>query len=234
MMKRKIALLMACVLLIGTSFSTYATEPDTAGQTVEEGGEQPGQTTSVPETGIVPGTGDVPETGAVPGTGDVPEETIAPVATGQPDDAALPEDTQPGGTAVPEETAVPEGAGQPGADTSRSQTMAGNIGQVDVSIGAVLILGAPVDFAVTLTDARGGVQESFMTLGEDNGSGQEKRCSFTGLAAGDYTLVVTGEGFATYTQKVTVRGRESVKLMTGFLKGKGVEYVEGKPHRASY
>lgn len=230
MMKRKIALLMACVLLIGTSFSTYATEPDTAGQTVEEGGEQPGQTTSVPETGIVPGTGDVPETGAVPGTGDVPEETIAPVATGQPDDAALPEDTQPGGTAVPEETAVPEGAGQPGADTSRSQTMAGNIGQVDVSIGAVLILGAPVDFAVTLTDARGGVQESFMTLGEDNGSGQEKRCSFTGLAAGDYTLVVTGEGFATYTQKVTVRGRESVKLMTGFLKGKGVEYVEGKPH----
>ena len=78
------------------------------------------------------------------------------------------------------------------------------MGQVDVSIGSALIQGSPVDFAVNLTDAQGGTQERFVKLGGDNGnSPEEVSCSFKGLAEGDYTLTVTGEGFAAYTQKVS-------------------------------
>ena len=39
---------------------------------------------------------------------------------------------------------------------------------------------------------------------------------------------MTGEGFAAYTQKVSVKGRESVKLMTGFLAG--MNYAAGDVH----
>ncbi len=268
-MKRKIALLMACVLLVGTSFSTYATEPGTAAQTQQGGEASPDGVATDGETGAGDGSetttpqqpgensledgnqagGDQPgattegtgqqgtetpsdSTPSIGNNGDtVPEGTVQP-DTEQPSQEtdAPPEGTQPAETTGSQETATPDEEGKMETGTARAPVKMGDIGQVDVSIGAALILGAPVVFAVTLTDAQGGIQERFLTLGEDNGSGQEERCSFTGLAEGEYDLTVTGESFATYTQKVNVAGRETVKLMTGFLKGKDVEYVEGKAH----
>jgi len=130
---------------------------------------------------------------------------------------------------VPEETTAPDKEVQAESDGGWKSVREGRMGQVDVSIGSALIQGSPVDFAVNLTDAQGGTQERFVKLGGDNGnSPEEVSCSFKGLAEGDYTLTVTGEGFAAYTQKVSVKGRESVKLMTGFLAG--MNYAAGDVH----
>ncbi len=276
-MKRKIALLMACVLLFGTSFSTYATEPGTEVQTEQDGGASGGGGDGEAETGEGSGStpsqqpeanpsedggqGDAGESGgneeeggqqgtegvqpsgneestapeegsqpdqAQPSEGTQPSESDAPVETTVPSQTEQPDGTAPSEGAQPEGTTAPDGSGQEGTGEGRMPARMADIGQVDVSIGAALILGAPVDFAVTLTDTQGGVQEKFVTLGSDNGDGQEESCSFTGLAAGEYALTVTGESFATYTQKVTVRGRETVKLMTGFLEG--FKYAAGEAH----
>ena len=285
MMKRKIALLMACVLVFGTGFSTYATDASTAAPTVQEEGTAPsgdesrtgsGQTEgtapsegtgqpdgTAPAEGTQPGgtdgtggaasegtqpggtagTGEAASGEAQPGGTDVPAGTDQPwgtlppaEATGQPSEADVPEATgQPSETTVPEETAAPDAtdapdqAGEAGDGTGQKPARAGNICQVDVSIGAALVLGSPVDFAVSLTDAQGVKQEGFVTLGGDNGNNPEEgSCFFKGLAAGDYTLTVTGAGFAAYTQKIAVKGKESVSLMTGFLAG--MNYVAGDVH----
>lgn len=92
-----------------------------------------------------------------------------------------------------------------------------NIGQVDVSIAAALVLDREVAFTVTFTDAQGGSQSDTITLG---GETTDCKASFTGLAAGCYSLKVTGEGFADYMQTLNVEDkRYLVNLTTGFLAG---------------
>ncbi len=108
----------------------------------------------------------------------------------------------------------------------------GPVGQVDVCIGAALILKSPVTFAVELTDPWGQAMRGEIVLGADDAQGsgtRESRVSFGQLAEGDYTLSVTAKGFATYTQTISVKNRAyAVHLMTGFLGG--VNYAQGAMH----
>lgn len=103
----------------------------------------------------------------------------------------------------------------------------GNVGQVDVSVGTALLLERDVEFTVRLTDSGKKSRTSTVKL-EKNAAG-ESRVSFGNLADGDYVLEVSGQGFATYRQNVTVSGRGcGVSLYTGFLGG--VNYAEGAAH----
>lgn len=101
--------------------------------------------------------------------------------------------------------------------TQRGQTT--DIGQVDVSIGGALILGQDTQFTVKLMNSRNELVAS-QNLSLDKNNAKEGRVSFEGLADGDYTVVVSGERFADYTQTVSVKGMAyAVNLTTGFLGG---------------
>ncbi len=94
----------------------------------------------------------------------------------------------------------------------------GDLGQVDVTVGAALILEKPVTFTISLTGAgaKAGAGEKQLTLGADNRG--ESRVRFERLAPGDYTLRVKAPGFADYTQEITVNNKAyTVTLLTGFL-----------------
>lgn len=108
-----------------------------------------------------------------------------------------------------------------------AQAETGSLGQVDVSVGTALVLERDVEFTVRLTDSGQEVRTQTLKLGK-NAAG-ESRVSFEGLADGNYTLEVSGQGFATYRQNVAVSGRAcGVSLYTGFLGG--VSYAEGAAH----
>lgn len=105
----------------------------------------------------------------------------------------------------------------------------GNLGQIDVTVGAAVILRKAVTFNVILTDTRtnAGVGEGKITLNTSDGS--EKRLRFEGLAPGSYTLTVKAPGFADYSQEIFVDQKAyTVVLMTGFLGG--MTYEEDVPH----
>ncbi len=110
------------------------------------------------------------------------------------------------------------------------QIIAGQTGQVDVSVGAALVLKSPVTFTVELKDAQGVFLETdTITVGGDRA--QESRVSFEQLAAGEYTLAVSAKGFAPYTQSISVKGRAyAVNLMTGFVAGDRLQYTAGSMH----
>ena len=105
--------------------------------------------------------------------------------------------------------------------------IAGKTGQVDVSIGAAMILKSPVAFSVEL---RGPQNESMTGEIVIGGDGAEKaRACFKGLAEGQYVLTVSAKGYATYSQTISVEKRAySVNLMTGFVEG--INYVSGTMH----
>lgn len=102
-----------------------------------------------------------------------------------------------------------------------------NVGQVDVVIEAVLTLQSPVKFSVSLTDSRGQAKNGEIEL-EANTAAQG-RLSFEGLEAGSYTLTVKADGFAAYSQVLSVEnGAYTVRLATGRLAG--ISYQEGSAH----
>lgn len=103
----------------------------------------------------------------------------------------------------------------------------GETGQVDVSIGAAMILKSPVTFAVELRGSRDEVMRGEIVIGGDGA--EEGRVCFKSLAEGQYALTVSAKGFATYSQTISVeKGAYSVSLMTGFLNG--FNYVSGAMH----
>lgn len=107
----------------------------------------------------------------------------------------------------------------------RAETV--KVGQVDVSVGTALILERDTEFMVRLTDSAGESRTQILRL-EKNVVG-ERRVSFETLADGDYVLEVSGSGFATYRQNLTVSGRAyAVSLYTGFLGG--MNYAQGAAH----
>ena len=111
--------------------------------------------------------------------------------------------------------------------TNRGQTQ--DMGQVDVSIGGALILGQDTEFTVKLTNAQNElVSSQKLSLGRDNA--KAGRVSFERLAEGDYTVTVSGERFAQYVQKVSVKNGTAyaVNLTTGFLGG--MNYEAGAAH----
>lgn len=125
-------------------------------------------------------------------------------------------------TPVPEvtETPVPEESPEPSPEADEGIMLANmappaSTGQVDLSIASAMDLGtwAPV-FTVRLTAE--GVDH---TLEMAVGAAQ----SFVDLPAGTYTLTVSAQGFATYTQTLTVGQSEglSVQLEIGRRSGYG-------------
>lgn len=111
--------------------------------------------------------------------------------------------------------------------TVSRQTVSGQTGQVDVAIGAALILKSPVTFSIELKDAQGKVQTGEIIIGGDEL--QESRVSFVHLAEGEYTLAVRAEGFAVYSQVISVENRAyAVNLLTGFMEQ--ADYTEGTMH----
>ena len=104
---------------------------------------------------------------------------------------------------------------------------AGGRGQVDVSIASALELQKRVDFTVCLTGASGEQLAGIITLGGD--STIENRLNFEGLAEGVYQMSVSAEGFAAYTQNISVKDKAYIiNLTTGFLGG--MNYEEGAAH----
>ncbi len=213
---------------VGNNGQSGAGQPGSAGgegagdngQSGQPGADQPGGAT---------GSGNAGQPGGATGSGNAGQPGGA-TGSGNAD--------QPGGATGSGNTSP---AGQPGNGAGMgdgSQTgVAGPCGQVDVSIGAALVLGKNVVFRVVLEDAAGnpcgadGYIEINLT-GKKSGNIPETGVArFKGLAEGKYTLTVKGTGFATYTQEITVKnGRERVELMTGFLEVEKMSYTPGTPH----
>lgn len=92
-------------------------------------------------------------------------------------------------------------------------------GQVNVIISPALYIMENLDFNAELT----GCGSHTVTL-EKDGEGAEAH--FTNLSPGEYTLKVSAEGFADYTQKINVeRQAVTVRLMTDFANG--IDYENG-------
>ena len=192
---------------------------------------QPTETPGITDPGVTPPTetpgttdpGVTPPPTETPGTTDpgvTPQPTETPGITDPgvtPQPTETPGTTDPTGTQIPKESAVAE----------EPWSVSGEIGQVDVSIGAALILERAVVFEVALTDPAGARRTESITLGSS--STETNSVSFEGLADGNYTLTVSAEGFAAYTQNIQVEGRAyAVNLATGFLGG--ISYAEGLAH----
>ncbi|MCI8513247.1 MAG: hypothetical protein HFI93_01240 [Lachnospiraceae bacterium] len=233
-MKRRVALLLAIVLGVCTIFGTLAgkTSFATSGQE-ETSGEAPvsgegqgsgGESTSAES---VPGdsagstaASDRESTGA--------DQSSADILSGNTSGADAEDPAASDGNTPGEDGADATGSGvestpAESADNYTSVGPAAGIGQVEVSIGAALILKREVVFTVTLTDANGNVKENTITLG---GERTDSRINFTGLSEGVYGLKVSGAGFADYRQDITVAKTACrIQLTTGFLAG--YPYVAG-------
>ena len=104
---------------------------------------------------------------------------------------------------------------------------AGGMGQVDVAIGAGLVLQSPVEFTVSLTDSGNRRLSGSILLGGKQAAAE--RLCFEGLSDGEYILSLSAKGFEDYTQKIMVEGRAyAVNLTTGFLGG--INYEAGAAH----
>ena len=122
-------------------------------------------------------------------------------------------------------------AGETGGPVTedRRQIVDGQTGQVDVSIDAALVMEKThrVTFSVELKGPDGESLTKEIILGRDVPG--ESRASFSHLKEGEYTLTVTGKGYAAYSQTISVGKRAyAVNLTTGVLSG--VSYVPGTLH----
>ena len=103
-----------------------------------------------------------------------------------------------------------------------------NFGQVDVTIGAALVLKKPVDFTVNLRDASQNSRTATVTIGGE--VSESSKATFEKLQDGEYTLEVKAPGFATYSQSITVENKAyAIKLTTGFV-GSMKNYEENSAH----
>lgn len=102
-----------------------------------------------------------------------------------------------------------------------------SIGQIDVSVTSGMFLEKSVELTVSLT----GQNSKSVILPADNEAGQQaaqKGVSFENLEPGNYTLTVSGAGFAEYVQELEVGNQALfIKLITGFVDG--YDYENG-PH----
>ncbi len=153
----------------------------------------------------------------IEGNGNLPGQD----SVSQSDAAVTPSDTLP--------------ADNPGTGSGSAGWVTGDVGQVTVSIGAALELKKPVTFTVKLVDAQGSSLTDSVVIGgrQEDGSrlAQESQTRFERLAAGEYTLSVSAQGFSSYTQVLSVRNKAyAVNLMTGFPKLEGVVFQADTPH----
>ena len=252
-MKRRVALLMAAVLAFGAGFSSYAAQSETIPQVSQEDAGSSSEAVDNAESG---GTGAGGDTKAAPGNIDTAGDPSGAGSTDTAGDSSAAggtgtagEPSVPGANGTTGEPSVPDSTGtaeDPSAGSTEGETAgeespqgtqtesgvpSAAIGQVEVRIGAALILKRDVTFRVMLKDAAGNAwgEDRFIKIGGDGSATPDTgSVCFQGLPEGRYTLTVSGEGFATYTQELSVSGKESVELMTGFLGG--MNYATGAAH----
>ncbi len=210
------------------------TPEDTQGAAEPEGTQEP---TAVQKPGntqeptAVQKPGNTQEPTAVQKPGNMQEPTVTQQPGSSPDVQGV-SGTQPSGNAegIPvsggdAEARLPE-EGVTG-NKAEGTVPIGDIGQVDVAIGAALSFDQSINFAVKLENPAIGTKSGTITVGGI--SEGEGKVRFDSLPDGEYVLTVSAEGFATYTQSVRVAGKAyAIKLMTGFLKG--IDYVKGIAH----
>lgn len=213
-MKKLTAFVMAIVLSFSCIAEVYALEVTAAVENTEANTEEAGSSeggTAFEDTDDAPGSQD--ESYSQNET----EESDRLVTPNQDITSDVNEGETSGETEAQNEETLESESETETETADEEEVLLQNIGQVDVSIAAALVLDREVAFTVTFTDAQGGSQSDTITLG---GETTDCKASFTGLAAGCYSLKVTGEGFADYTQTLNVEEkRYLVNLTTGFLAG---------------
>ncbi|MCM1227855.1 MAG: fibronectin type III domain-containing protein [Clostridium sp.] len=89
-------------------------------------------------------------------------------------------------------------------------------GKIDVSIGMALFFDNAVDFTVSLTNNDGYSRSDVISVGNSD----EEKIAFDNVEDGEYTLTVSADGFAAYSQDITVAQKlYDVKLTAGFCEG---------------
>ncbi len=155
-----------------------------------------------------------PEPSATP----EPDADAEPTATPEPDTDAEPTETpDPDASAEPDQTPDPEASEEPEETPEPSMEPVAPVffsdarGQIDVTVKMALETAWTPSFNVLLSGAE--LSQQTVTAGGT--------VSFTGLAAGDHTLTISGTGFATYTQTVSLGESDGVtiRLTVGKLAG---------------
>ena len=240
-MKRATALLLALIMVLGMAVPAFATDEGTPvpEDTVTAGDPSlPEETTppeQMPDEGQqppedeTPGEGQQPPEDETPDNGQQPPENETPDNGQQPPEDETPDDgqqTPPAettpvpGDEEPEPAETPDGEDGDEEETEKADeqttpAVASTAGQVDVIILRALDLGGRTpSFSLSLSD------------GSERAAGFGQRVSFENLTPGTYTLSVKGQGFATYTQELTV---ESSKGMLLELTAGELAYAEGDP-----
>jgi len=222
-MKKLTAFVMAIALSFSCISEVYATEVTAAVESTEANTEEAGSSesgTAFEDTDDDPGSQDK---SALQNETEESDQVVTPNQDISAD--VNEEETETSGeTEAPDQDTLD---GESETETSgEDEVPVQDIGQVDVSIAAALVLDREVVFTVTLTSDQGSSKSETITLG---GETVECKASFTGLAAGCYRLKVTGEGFADYTQTLNVEEKGYlVNLTTGFIAG--YSYTSGGVH----
>ncbi len=232
-MKRKLALLLALVMMFSIAGPVYAEEdplipsPEASAEPDAHLDEQGGLDTQTnadpaPEATEVPTP--EPEASATPEPEVSPEPT--PEASEEPEPSATPEpetspEPSPEASEEPEPSTSPEPSASPEPeedglyDTQWLAYLPEAAGRMDVSIRKALDLGdfTPV-FTAVLT--RDGAEAGRHEVPADGSA-----VRFSGLEEGAYTLTVTGQGFATFSQSIQVGKSDgmTVQLTAGRLAG---------------
>jgi len=227
-MKKKLALLLAAALALGSSFSVYATEPGVPGQASQgsmqqDGGEDsaaPGREETLPEGGeaapdgvMTPDDGtaepedgsEAPEGAAVPdGGSETPEGTAEPG-----DGSAEPEGgvTVPEGTAEPEGgVTVPEGTAEPEGGVTVPEGTAVPEGGSEVPEGtAVPGAGSDMPEGIVVPGAGSEVPEGIVTPGTDNSAVPKAEGGAEEQAAGSQIAVTIGSVLPLVSGEFTLR-----------------------------
>ncbi len=220
-MKRKIALLLALVMMLSMAVPAFAEGAELDPEaTVEPTAE------STPEPTAEPTPEPDPEPTVEPTAEPDPEPTVEPTAEPDPEPTAeptaAPVEQAPEATVVPADEATPEPTVEPTVEpTAEPEENEYGIvtlsdyspfkGQVDISVTKAL----DIDWTPAFTASLSGVS-STVQLSTDGTVG-----SFKNLPANTYTLTISGRGFATYTQSITVGESDGMKLelTVGYVRG---------------
>ena len=197
-MKRKIAFLLAVILIVSTGFMAYATGVDNgtrAAETEQESSTQPGGSVS---------DSDSENSG-------LPEDQISggTEGTGKPENSGNPvpgTDTEIPGAGTGAEIQPPVNGDAAGIGNAAGKAVSmGDIpqdtGEVYVSIGMAQTLYKSAAFQVSL---RGSGVDRSDVIQIGGGSAAKSTVQFVGLADGEYTLTVSAQGYATYTDRKSV------------------------------
>ena len=206
-MKRLIAALLALLMVLSMAVPVLAQEEAPTGTTPAAADETEAPT-DTPEPSATPEATETPAVTETP----APSET--PAATEEAEPTATPEPT-PADEPTGEPDSILEPLATPGDPLANGPVIPASTGQVELSVIMAMDLGGSVpSFAAELAGGEGHVYQR--TVAADG-----EKVSFDDLPEGEYTLAVTGPGFARYEQTVAVGKSDGVllQLLVGHVAG---------------